>query len=241
LLDFEPPLVVTSTPPMAARRKQLPSAAQVAIQVTFVLKGHLKNARIAYIRAAALLARIRDEKLWRALRHPTIEDYAQRRLGLRRTALYQYLQIHDWLRDYHPAWLVRRPKGVIPELSDASALIWIEKKLRDRHLSNSLRAELEALRKKGMNGTLTDEEFRRLRQRGRRVVTPLRVLLARLRATGGVAAHIPEASPAVLTALDDAIRATEAAVDSSSRVARLADFRRRTRRVVRGGLKIAGR
>ena len=139
---------------MADRRNRPLSPAQIAIQVTFVLKGHLKNARIAYIRAAVLLARVREEKLWSALGHSTIEEYAQRRLGLRRSALYQYLQIHDWLRDYHPAWLVRRPKGFIPELTDAAALIWIEKKLRDRHLSESLRAELEALRKKGMNGTL---------------------------------------------------------------------------------------
>ena len=228
-------------PPVATRVKRPFSPAQIAIQVTFVLKGHLKNARIAYIRAAVLLARVRDEKLWRALRHPTIEDYAQRRLGLRRAALYQYLQIHDWLRDYHPPWLVRRPKGFIPELSDASALVWIEKKLRDRHLTDSLRTELEAMRKKGMNGTLTEEEFRRLRQHGRRVVTPLRALLARLRAARGVAARIPEAPPAVLAALDGAIRATEAAVDSSSRIARLADFRRRARSAARGGLRIARR
>jgi len=214
---------------VADRRNRPLSPAQIAIQVTFVLKGHLKNARIAYIRAAVLLARVRDEKLWSALGHSTIEEYAQRRLGLRRSALYQYLQIHDWLRDYHPAWLVRRPKGFIPELTDAAALIWIEKKLRDRHLSESLRAELEALRKKGMNGTLTDEEFRRLRQRGRRVVTPLRGLLARLRAARGVAARIPEVPPAALAALDTAIRATERAVDSSSRVAILADFRHKVR------------
>jgi hypothetical protein len=214
---------------VADRRNRPLSPAQIAIQVTFVLKGHLKNARIAYIRAAVLLARVREEKLWSALRHSTIEEYAQRRLGLRRSALYQYLQIHDWLRDYHPAWLVRRPKGFIPELTDAAALIWIEKKLRDRHLSESLRAELEALRKKGMNGTLTDEEFRRLRQRGRRVVTPLRGLLARLRAARGVAARIPEVPPAALAALDTAIRATERAVDSSSRVASLADFRHKVR------------
>jgi hypothetical protein len=175
---------------------------------------------------------VRDEKLWSALGHSTIEEYAQRRLGLRRSALYQYLQIHDWLRDYHHAWLVRRPKGFIPELTDASALIWIEKKHRDRHLSDSLRAELEALRKKGMNGTLTDEEFRRLRQRGRRVVTPLRALLARLRSARGVAARIPEVPPAALAALDAAIRATERAVDSSSRVASLADFRRHKRFVL---------
>jgi hypothetical protein len=52
--------------------------AQIANQVTFVLKGHLKNARIGYIRAASLLARVREEKLWKALGHATIEEYAER-------------------------------------------------------------------------------------------------------------------------------------------------------------------
>jgi hypothetical protein len=86
--------------------------AQIANQVTFVLKGHLKNARIGYIRAASLLARVREQKLWKALGHATIEEYAEGRLGLGRTSLYRYLQVHDWLRDYHPAWLARsNPPG----------------------------------------------------------------------------------------------------------------------------------
>jgi hypothetical protein len=58
------------------------SHAHVANQVTFRLKGDLKNAQIAYIRAAKLLARVRDEKLWQALRFPTIEEYAAKRLQL---------------------------------------------------------------------------------------------------------------------------------------------------------------
>jgi hypothetical protein len=86
---------------------------------------------------------------------------------------------------------------------------------------------------------LTDEEFSRLRQHGRRVVTPLRALLARLRAARGVAARIPGAPPAVLAGLDDAIRATEAAADSSRRIARLADFRRRSRSASRSGTQVA--
>ena len=43
-------------------------------QVTFLLKGDLKNARIAYIRAAVKLARVRDEKLWQALGHRSLEQ-----------------------------------------------------------------------------------------------------------------------------------------------------------------------
>src|SRR5439155_25131410 len=40
----------------------------------FVLKGHLKNVQVAYIRVAALLAKVRDEKLYRALGHATMDD-----------------------------------------------------------------------------------------------------------------------------------------------------------------------
>jgi len=89
------------------------SPAQRAVQITFVLKGHLKNIQLAYLRAAALLARMRDEKLYRALKHESLEDYADVRLGLQRAALYRYLQIYDWVREFHPAWLARRPKGFI--------------------------------------------------------------------------------------------------------------------------------
>ena len=65
------------------------SPAQRAVQITFVLKGHLKNMQLAYLRAAALLARMRDEKLYRALKHESLEDYADVRLGLQRAALYR--------------------------------------------------------------------------------------------------------------------------------------------------------
>ena len=48
-----------------------PSPAQRAVQITFLLKGHLKNARIAYIRAAVLLAKVRDESFGRRFVTPT--------------------------------------------------------------------------------------------------------------------------------------------------------------------------
>jgi hypothetical protein len=48
------------------------SAAQVVKQVTFLLKGHLKNAQFSYLRAAALLARVRDENISRAPKYADI-------------------------------------------------------------------------------------------------------------------------------------------------------------------------
>ena len=91
-----------------------PSPAQRAVQITFVLKGHLKNVQVAYIRVAALLARVRDEKLYRALGHPTMDDYAAARLGLQHAQLYRYLAVYDWIHEFHRPWLARRPKGSSP-------------------------------------------------------------------------------------------------------------------------------
>ena len=98
------------------------SPAQIANQVTFLLKGHLKNARIGYIRAAKLLARVRDEKLWKALKFPDIEAYARQDLGLGRSSLYHYLQVHDWLRDYHPAWLIAGTRLLVDVSSPSRTL-----------------------------------------------------------------------------------------------------------------------
>lgn len=178
-----------------------PTEAQRAVQITFILKGHLKNARIAYIRAAILLAKVRDEKLWQALRHRDMEDYAAKRLGLQRSALYHYLQIHDWLREFHPSWLAPRPKGFIPELSDASALMWIEKRLGEGHLSDSARRELEAMRAKALAGELTAAEFRALRDRLRRTVPPLRTMLSRMRSLRRAVDRVPRFPAAARSAL----------------------------------------
>ena len=82
-----------------------PSPAQRAVQITFVLKGHLKNVQVAYIRVAALLAKVRDDKLYRALGHATMDDYAAARLGLQHAQLYRYLAVYDWIREFHRPWL----------------------------------------------------------------------------------------------------------------------------------------
>src|ERR1041385_3316947 len=109
------------------------SPAQRANQITYFLKGDLKRIQVAYLRIGAKLATIRDEKLYRALKHDTLEDYAEKRLGLRRAALYSYLQIYDWVRKKHREWLAKHPKGFIPELSDVYGLKWIEDQLEDEH------------------------------------------------------------------------------------------------------------
>lgn len=204
-----------------------PSPAQRAVQITFVLKGHLKNVQVAYIRVAALLAKVRDERLYRALGHQTMEEYAAARLGLQHSALYHYLQVYEWIREFHPAWLARRPKGFIPELSDAAALMWIERRLRDPRLPAAARAELEALRAKALAGRLTAAEFRAMRARMRGTAAPLRALVARLRALRQAAGRAGGVPPAALDALDAALHHLEAALAAPQRLAAAARHRRR--------------
>src|SRR5262245_7906525 len=159
-----------------------PSPAQRAVEITFVLKGHLKNAQLAYLRVAALLAKVRDERLFAALKHPNMEDYAAKRLGLQRASVYRYLQIYDWAREFHAAWLARKPRGFIPQLTDAYALMWIETHLKHSSLSDAMRRTLERLRSKALAGQLTLAEFQDVQGQAGKHTTPLRALLRALRA-----------------------------------------------------------
>ena len=140
---------------------------QQALQVTWLLKGHLKNSQLAYLRVGALLARVRDEKLYAALKHPDIESYAEQRLHLGRASIYRYLQVYAWVGASHPEWLQPKPKGFIPSLADAAGLIWIEGKLAGRGLDPARRAALEALRQKGLDSSLTKKEVSTFRRKGR--------------------------------------------------------------------------
>ncbi len=48
---------------------------QEALQVTWLLKGNLKNAQLAYLWVGTLLAQVRDKQLCAALGHTDLEDY----------------------------------------------------------------------------------------------------------------------------------------------------------------------
>jgi len=203
---------------MANRPKLSP--AQRAVQVTFVLKGDLKNVQIAYLRVAKRLAQIRDEKLDRALGYDKLEDYAAARLGLQRSALYKYLQIYEWAREFHPGWLANRPKGFIPELSDAAALMWIEHQLKHGNPGADRRREIERLRAKALAGKLTDAEFREVRDRGRRRVPPLRALLAAERAVRRRATRVPDLPASVLDEIDALVAHIAGLLETTKHLAR---------------------
>lgn len=202
-----------------------PTRAQRAVQVTFILKGHLKNVQISYLRAAALLAKVRDEKLYSALGHENLERYAAERLGLQRTSLYTYLQIHDWAREFHPGWLVRKPKGFIPQLTDAYALMWIDQRLAEEQLSAEMRQALDRLRAKALAGKLALSEFQKLRGEARGHAPTLRSLLASLRTSRERAAAVPRAPRELVSDLDRWIGRIDAMLRSTTQVASLSGLR----------------
>jgi len=211
------------------RMPRKPSPAQRAIQMTFVLKGHLKNAQISYLRVATGLAAMRDQRLFAALRHDSIETYARERLGLGRAAVYRYLQIHDWVREFHPGWLAKKPKGFIPELSDAYALMWVDRRLASTAPDAPERRELEKLRRKALSGQLTQDEFEAVQGGARRERTPLDALLASLRATRRRAKAARSIPRDLLADLDRLVERVEALVEATKQVARIVTRSERVR------------
>ena len=178
---------------------------QEALQVTWLLKGHLKNVQIAYIRVGVLLARVRDEKMYSALDHPDIETYAEERLHLGRSSLYRYLQVYDWMQEFHKEWLQPKPKGFIPELADAGDLMWIERELTRKDLAPKERADLEALRAKALDGRLRDPDLNRWRQQARGNETGVKSFLSKLRLLRTRGAQLASMPPEVIAHLDAAI------------------------------------
>jgi hypothetical protein len=102
--------------------------------------------------------------------------------------------------------------------------MWIERRLREPGLTAAMRRELEAMRRRGLEGKLTAEEFRALRRRGRSEGSTLRRLLARVRGVRREAGRTREVPPAALAGLDATTRALETAIAATRRVARMEAF-----------------
>jgi len=197
------------------------SPAERANRITFFLKGDLKNLQTAYLRIGGKLAQIRDEKLYAALKHASLDEYAQKHLGLRRAALYRYLQIYDWARRKHRDWFAKHPKGFIPELTDAYGLKWIEDQLDDEHVGPETRKELETLRRKALDGTLTQRELDAFRRRGEKRRDSVTAVAASFRAARRRLAALPDVSPALLAEIDAFLAHLQSASGAVARAARL--------------------
>ena len=185
------------------------TAVQEALEITWVLKGHLKNAQISYLRAGAMLAKVRDKKLYSALQHPDIESYAETRLNLGRASLYRYLQVYDWACKYHNEWLQPKPKGFIPELSDVADLVWIDKELERKDLPEKTRTELAALQKKGLEGNLRQNELSPYRKKTTKAKEGVKSFLSKLRALRTHGKELASIPSEVIARLDAIIELLE--------------------------------
>lgn len=201
---------------MTARKTVRKSAKQMivqeALQVTWVLKGHLKNAQLSYLRIGALLARVRERKLFAELGHANIEEYAEKRLMLKRSALYKYLQVYDWVAEFHKEWLKPKPKGVIPDLNDVADLIWIERKLAEKGLTKKTRAELMTMRTAALEGRLRDSDLEEWRGRGGRPENALKTFLSKVRTLRRRGAELKDLPADAIIHLDAAIESIRSAV-----------------------------
>lgn len=181
------------------------TAVQEALQVTWLLKGTLKNAQLSYIRVGKLLVQVRDKNLYSALGHANMEAYAEQRLQLGRSSLYKYIQVYDWISTFHPAWSQPKPKGFIPDLSDAADLMWIDNELTRTDLEPAKKTALVALQEKALEGKLKQSELAPYRTRKRANQDSLKSFLSKLRNLRKCGAEQKNMPPEVISHLDAAI------------------------------------
>ena len=186
--------------------------AQEALEVTWVLKGHLKNAQVSFLRVGSLLAEVRDGQMYKDLHHADMESYAEERLNLGRASLYRYLQVHDWVAEFHAAWLQPKPEGFIPDLAEAANLMWLERKLAGKDLAPDTRAKLEALRAKGLQGKLRAHDLDEFRARSRPEADVLKAFLSKLRGLRRSGARLKGVPAEALAKLDAAIEVVQHAM-----------------------------
>ena len=96
-------------------------------------------------------------------------------------------------------------KGFIPSLADAAGLIWIEHELAQKGLDPKRRAALEALRQKGLDGSLTQVELNNFRKQGRSAAAALKAYLSALRQIRRRGEDLASVPAEVLSHLDSAI------------------------------------
>ncbi|MGH7805990.1 MAG: hypothetical protein ACREQJ_16700 [Candidatus Binatia bacterium] len=198
-----------------------PSPAQRANEITFLLKGDLKNKQLSFLRVGRRLAQIRDGRFFAALKFASMEDYAAKRLKLGRASMYRYLQVHDWVREFHPRWLANKPKGFIPELSDVLALMSIDRWLTEPGLDAKRRKALESAQRKALAGELSKREFEALVPRRPAREDSLRAIMASLRTVAKRARRLPGIAEDLVRGLDELVARFGAAVSASREVARL--------------------
>ena len=193
------------TPDVKNRPATETTPVQEALQVTWLLKGKLKSAQIAYLRIGELLIQVRDKKLYAELKHVDMEEYARERLGLSRATLYRYMQAYDWVKCSHPEWLEDKPKGFIPDLSDIGDMIWMEDQLKRTSLAAVDRKGLEELMQKAQAGELRQGQLAAYRQKDGKTTETITTYLGKFRDLRIRSARVKGMPPEVIRYLDSAI------------------------------------
>jgi hypothetical protein len=175
-----------------------------ALQTTWLLKGKLKSAQLAYLKIGELLVKVRDLKLDSALSHPSLEDYAEKRLKLGKSSLYRYIRVYEWVKASHPQWLADKPEGFIPELDDVAGLMWLDKELARKDLPEQDWKELTKLQEKALVGELRQRDLSAWSDRGKSTDTP-RSYVAKLTSLRKRCASVKGMPPEVVKCLDEAI------------------------------------
>lgn len=178
---------------------------QEALQVTWLLKGKLKSAQIAFLRIGELLVQVRDKKLYAELKHADMEEYARERLNLSRATLYRYVQAYEWVKSSHPEWLEDKPKGFIPDLSDIGDMVWMEGQLKRTNLAAVDRKGLEALMQKAQVGELRQGQVTAYRQKDGKTTETVATYLGKFRDLRTRSARVKGMPPEVIRYLDNAI------------------------------------
>ena len=198
----------------AAEKSPAQKAAQEALQWTWLLKGKLKSAQIAYLRIGSMLAEVRKKEMFKVLHHDDLEAYADERLNLGRSALYEYLQVYDWVVECHSEWLQPKPKGYIPVLWEAHDLMWIERRLADKELNSETRAKLEVLHAKGLEGKLRPRDMREFRERSKPSSDAIKSYLSRLRTMRRTGPRLKDMPAEAMSKMDAVIEVIENAIAS---------------------------
>lgn len=199
---------------------------QEALQLAFVLKGHIKRAQKYYLVIGRELAKMREEKYYEVLHHPTLADFAKEHLGLSQASMYRYLQMYDWASQKHPEWLKDGWKGTIPDLGDVPELICIEKKLERKDLKPEDRKALATIQKEALAGKLDPKNLQAYRRGNRVAKSPFKSYLSALRRDRKRGAAMAKMPAEVISNLDEAIAALQNAMDLDRALAAMGNPRR---------------
>jgi hypothetical protein len=164
-----------STKSTTSEAKESPAApkskspAQLAVQAAGKITGDLvcllQTERKSFLHIGQLLTEVQGKQYFATLKHPSLEDYADKHLGLGKTSLYRYLKVYAWALEHHKEWLDVPLKVRIPDFSSIEGLLWVEQELAKKDLSAGRKKTLEDIQQKALDGKLRRTDLRAVKAR----------------------------------------------------------------------------